>query len=155
MPLGRLGYRLAYVVLRVVSQVLHPRTRGVKCLVRHDGELLLVRHAYGTRAWDVPGGFARRGESFTDAARRELREELAIGDTGTLTDLGVLRRRHLGRRETLGVVGVELPGRALTLDPYELLRAGFFPPEALPAQRADVVDALLEHAAGLPPSDRG
>ena len=155
MPLGRLAYRIAYHALRVASQLLRPATRGVKVLAYCEGDLLLVRHAYGARDWDVPGGFARRGESFADAARRELTEELSVGEVGALTDLGELHRRHLGRRETLGVIRIELPGRGVRLDPFELLRAGWYPPGELPAERADVVDELLFHAAGLSPSARG
>jgi ADP-ribose pyrophosphatase YjhB (NUDIX family) len=142
-------------VLRVGSLLLRPRTRGVKVLVYCEGDLLLVRHSYGEREWDVPGGFARRDEPFADAARRELAEELAIGEVGALTNLGEMRREHMGRHETLGVIRVELAGRGVTLDPFELLRADWFPPGELPLERAEVVDELLAHARGLSGSAGG
>src|SRR6516162_8210467 len=60
--LRRLAYRLAYRILQVVWFVWRPRMRGVKCLVTCRDRVLLVRHTYGSRAWDVPGGAMKRGE---------------------------------------------------------------------------------------------
>jgi ADP-ribose pyrophosphatase YjhB (NUDIX family) len=154
-PLGHLAYKLAYVGLRVWSFVLRPETRGVKCVVTCEGALLLVRHSYGPRVWDLPGGFARRGEPFADAARRELAEELSLAVPGPLTALGELRRPHAGRRETIGAIGVEVPSRTVATRGFELLRTGWFAPDALPERRADVVDEVLALRSGLPPEGRG
>lgn len=142
-PLGRLGYKVAYAGLRVWSVVARPRTRGVKCVVTCGGELLLVRHSYGPRVWDLPGGFARRGEPYSTTARRELAEELSIAGLGELTDLGELHRDHVGRHETLGAVAVELESQAVEIQGFELLRTGWFRPDALPERRAEVVDLVL------------
>ena len=76
----RVGYRLAYRVLQVVWFVFRPEVSGVKCLITHGNEILLVRHTYGPGAWDLPGGTMRRGEPALDAARREMHEELGIQD---------------------------------------------------------------------------
>ncbi|MCW2990898.1 MAG: hydrolase [Solirubrobacterales bacterium] len=154
-PLGRLAYKLAYLVLRIGSFVLRPRTRGVKCIVCHGDALLLVRHSYGRRVWDVPGGFARRGEDFVVTARRELAEELSVADLGTVTALGLLERRNMGRHETLGVVRAELPGREVAIRGFELLRAEWFPRDALPAERSEVVDEILALEGGLSPVGQG
>lgn len=42
-----------------------------------DGRVLLVRTTYGA-GWDIPGGFLRPGETPTEAAAREISEELGI-----------------------------------------------------------------------------
>jgi ADP-ribose pyrophosphatase YjhB (NUDIX family) len=48
------------------------------CIIeRADGRLLFVRHVY-RRHWGVPGGLLQRQESPTDAARREVFEEVGI-----------------------------------------------------------------------------
>lgn len=54
---------------------------GVHTVVhRPTGELLLVRHE-GVDLWVLPGGQLDGGESFRDAARRELEEEAGIDVT--------------------------------------------------------------------------
>ena len=40
--------------------------------------VLLVRHTYGSRGWDLPGGSMKRGEAPVNAARREMHEELGV-----------------------------------------------------------------------------
>lgn len=141
--LGRQGLRVAHAGLVVVSHVVRPHTRGVKLLLAHgEDELLLVRHSYGARDWDVPGGFCRRGEAFADAARRELREELATAAT-EWTDLGELHRRTHGRHETIGCVRARLIDREVRPDEREVVAARWFPRAALPPNRAEIVDGLL------------
>jgi ADP-ribose pyrophosphatase YjhB (NUDIX family) len=154
-PLGRLAYKVAYAGLRIASFVLRPQTRGVKCIVCHGDDVLLVRHSYGPRVWDVPGGFARRGEAFAVAARRELAEELSIAATPDLDDLGQLRRRNMGRHETLGVVRVRLAGPGFEIRGFELRRAGWFPRGSLPENRSPVIDDMLALERGLSPSGQG
>jgi 8-oxo-dGTP pyrophosphatase MutT (NUDIX family) len=107
------------------------------------GELLLVRHSYGPRAWDLPGGFARRRETFATAARRELAEELGAGAGARFTDLGELERDHLGRRETLHGFRVELPVKDVAIQGFELREIGWYGPAELPGKRAEIVDEIL------------
>ena len=53
-------------------------TVGAMCFIeRDDGRLLLVRQAYRTH-WGVPGGLLKRGEEPTEAARREVFEEVGV-----------------------------------------------------------------------------
>ena len=40
------------------------------------GRVLLVRHAYGSGRWSLPGGGLGRNEDPAECARREMREEL-------------------------------------------------------------------------------
>jgi len=44
------------------------------------GEILLVKRKYNPQKgfWDVPGGFARRRESFEESVKREVKEELGV-----------------------------------------------------------------------------
>src|SRR6202011_3112819 len=43
-----------------------------------DNRVLLVRHSYGRRGWELPGGGRKRKESLQQAVVREVREELGV-----------------------------------------------------------------------------
>ena len=73
----RVGYRLAYLMLRAWWFVRRPATRGTGVALWHEGKILLVRTSYRALL-SLPGGFVERGESSNEAARRELLEELGI-----------------------------------------------------------------------------
>jgi ADP-ribose pyrophosphatase YjhB (NUDIX family) len=144
-PLGHLAYRVANAGLRLWGMIARPHTRGVKCLLCAGEEILLVRHSYGPRAWDLPGGFVRGDEDDEHAARRELHEELGIAeDQGRYTDLGELERDRLGRHETIRIFRVDLPGRTGEIQGFELLRIGWYARDALPPQPAALLPEILE-----------
>jgi ADP-ribose pyrophosphatase YjhB (NUDIX family) len=149
LALGRLAYRVAYAGLYVGSRVLRPHTRGVKCVIIDGDRLLLVRHSYGPPQWDLPGGFCRWREPFAATAQREMAEELGVAEGARFTDLGELRREQQGRRETLRGFRVDPPGRAITTQPVEIVRAEWFARAGLPADRAPVVDDILALEAGV------
>ncbi len=157
-PIKHRAYRLAYLLLRGYSGLFRPHTRGVKCLLTCGEKLLLVRHSYGPAAWDLPGGFCRRGETFVDAARRELGEELGVTEA-VWTDLGELRRRFQGRHETLHCFRAELPRAEVSIGSAEVAEARWFPRDALPERIAPIVRGVAalddRSGAGLPPSGQG
>ena len=161
----RLGYRVAYRVLQVVWLVTRPRQKGVKCLVWHGGEILLVRHSYGARDWDLPGGMVKRGEHPQDTAAREMREELGIR-APRWADLGSVSTSMEHRRDTIHLFGAELVTPSLTIDRGELDVARWFAPGELPPMRPLAAQILqparpLGRAAGAgaraarPPSAGG
>jgi 8-oxo-dGTP pyrophosphatase MutT (NUDIX family) len=43
-----------------------------------DGRVLLARHSYGRRGWELPGGGRQHNESLDQAVVREVREELGV-----------------------------------------------------------------------------
>lgn len=62
----------------VVRRVAPSFTVGAMCVIeRADGRVLLIRHLYRQR-WGIPGGLLERHETPTDAARREVREEVGL-----------------------------------------------------------------------------
>jgi 8-oxo-dGTP pyrophosphatase MutT (NUDIX family) len=125
-PVRRLGYRLAYTLLRVYWLIRRPSLRGVKCALTAGDEVLLVRHTYGSRAWDLPGGSIKRGESPLSAARREMSEELGVS-IDDWRDLGTVVVNIDRRRDHVYCFQAEAVGRQVTIDRGELSDAGWFP----------------------------
>ena len=147
--LHRLGYRLAFRALQVIWFVTRPRKLGVKCVLTDRGRVLLVRHTYGSRAWDLPGGGVRRRESPLRAAHREMEEELGV-DAAQWRPLGEIRGSVNHRRDTIHCFEAELRAPGLTLAQGELDAAGWFERTELPADLAPYVAPILARIGASP-----
>lgn len=137
-------YRVAWRGVQLRS-LLGYRGDGVKCLLVHDGKVLMVRHTYGRReVWYLPGGGVHRGEPPLDAAAREMEEELGLGG---------LRFRALATFETrleridvlLTCVYAEVANpAAVSPDPVEIADVGWFAPGRLPRRVGSEERALID-----------
>lgn len=107
---------------------------GVTGIVRApDGRVLLLRHRLwpASAPWGFPSGFAKRGETFQQTVIREVREE-----TGLTVAVGRLRELRSGYRYRAEVYyEAALTGSTdgMTLDGREILEAGLFALDSLPA----------------------
>jgi len=55
------------------------RRVGAAALITDErGRVLLVRHTYGRKNWELPGGVVEQGESPMDGAVREVQEETRL-----------------------------------------------------------------------------
>jgi ADP-ribose pyrophosphatase YjhB (NUDIX family) len=142
----RAAIRCAYAGLLTYWFVARPHVVGVKCVVEHGDQVLLVRHSYGPRVWDLPGGTVRRGEAPLDAARREMHEELGrrIEHWDPLGELFAAGNRH---RDTLHLFRTQLADRRLDLDLTELADAAWFRRDHLPPDLGRHVGKILARAA--------
>ncbi len=148
LTLRRLGYRAAYRVLQVFWFLARPRKRGVKCLLTCRDRVLLVRHTYGSRAWDIPGGAMKRRESPLSAARREMSEELGL-DGVDWAAIGELRGNVDHRRDTIQCFRAEMCDPDLTLDRGELAVAEWFARDGLPDDLAPYVGSVIARAPAI------
>jgi ADP-ribose pyrophosphatase YjhB (NUDIX family) len=73
-----LCFRHSYPLIRFYWRMFGKHVIEVRCLIIHDGRVLLIRHSYGPEGWSLPGGGARRNESPVAAISREVKEEVGI-----------------------------------------------------------------------------
>jgi ADP-ribose pyrophosphatase YjhB (NUDIX family) len=139
----RTAMRVAYAGLRTYWFVFRPRVVGVKCVVTHEDDVLLVRHTYGNRAWDLPGGTVRRRELPRYAAEREMHEELGrrFGDWISLGELFVNTNHH---DDNLHLFQARVHDRKLDLNLTELAEAAWFPRDALPNDLSRYVRTIVK-----------
>jgi 8-oxo-dGTP pyrophosphatase MutT (NUDIX family) len=144
----RAALRGAYAGLRVYWFLARPEVHGVKCVLTNGDQVLLVRHTYGDREWDLPGGRVRRDESAVATARREMHEELGvlIDDWAPLGEvMGIVDYR----RDRMQCFQAEVrDGGGLEIDLGELASVGWFPRRQLPDPVGRYVREILGRASG-------
>ncbi len=134
-PLHRVGLRLAHGVRRRWWRIRAPRLSGCRIIALDDsGQVLLIRHSYGSDNWMPPGGGLARGEDPIAAAGRELREETGCELHGAHLIELVQEDLH-GAGNHVHVVGGRALGRAVA-DRREIIEAAFFSVDALPGALA-------------------
>jgi 8-oxo-dGTP pyrophosphatase MutT (NUDIX family) len=122
---------VAYAGLRGYWFIKRPHTSGVKCLLTDGGLVLLVKHTYGSRAWELPGGAVKSGEAPAATARREMQEELGL-DVDSWQPLGQIELAIDHRRDVIHCFLAEVHAPTLTLDLGELSEAQWFDRAQLP-----------------------
>jgi argininosuccinate lyase len=138
----RLAYRAAFRVLQLSWLLRRPSKLGVKCRLTHQGRILLVRHTYGHRAWDLPGGAIKRNEAPRAAAQREMLEELGV-TSDQWTQAGSVRGVVNHRRDTIYCFDAELASPAITIHEGELATASWFDRGSLPPNLGPYVAPML------------
>ncbi len=143
----RLAYRCAYQLMRAYWTLLRPATHGALVAIWVDHRILLVKNSY-VRYFSLPGGYVKGTESGTDAAIRELREE--VGLTVATSDLKPsLDESHEweGKRERLEIFQLDLDVEPkIKVDNREVVAAAFYDPtEALKLELFPLLRRHIEH----------
>jgi 8-oxo-dGTP pyrophosphatase MutT (NUDIX family) len=137
----KLIIRAAALVRRAYWFVFRPKTRGVKCLVEHDGSWLLIRNTYGRSRWTLPGGAVKRNEQPLDAARREVMEEVGIR-LDALRYVGSYRSRKDHKQDTVYCFASSTPQVAFRVDGREVAEARWVSPSDLPEPHSRSIDRI-------------
>jgi 8-oxo-dGTP diphosphatase len=146
-PVRRLVYRCAYTALRGYWLVRRPHVLGVKCILTRADQVLLVRHTYGDREWDFPGGSVKRHEPPLNAARREMHEELGVRIDDWVA-LGPVAGSAHHRRDEMHCFQAELRDGQIEINRGELAAAAWFARDQLPDDVGRYVRRILARAAG-------
>jgi 8-oxo-dGTP diphosphatase len=148
LPIGlrRFLYRWGHAAMRGYWFVRRPRVQGVKCVLSSGEQILLVRHTYGRREWDFPGGLVKRDEPPLDAARREMHEELGVVIEDWVS-LGAMETIVYHRLDNMHCFRAELDDPRLTIDRGELAAVGWFTRTELPPDLSGHVPRILTRVA--------
>lgn len=141
---------------RLLTWVLHSYfalSRGMTMGVRAacfdaGGRIFLVRHSY-VPGWHLPGGGIERGETALEALEKEMREEgnLAIGAPPRL--LHAYFNQRTSKRDHVLLYRCDgVRQTAPRLKDREIVEAGFFALDALPAGTTAATRRRLEEIAG-------
>ena len=146
-PLHRLALRLAHAVRRRWWRMFRVRLEGCRVLAFDStGQVLLVRHSYGSGAWLLPGGGIAHGEAPLAAAQRELTEETGLSLTHARC-LAVIDEPLYGTVNRVHLVCGTAQGE-LRCDGREVIAARFFAaadwPEGLSPRLATQLNGWLE-----------
>lgn len=129
---------------------------SVGILVNEDGRILFAKRTSAVATfpehWEFPGGLAADGESFVDALRREMEEELGV----TLeTEPSLLRKDHAlddrGRTWLVCTYVYPLRGQVPRIrEPEKCSQISFFDARHPPAPLIDAAkEDLRVYLAGL------
>lgn len=128
---------------RLYRFIFRPQTRGVKVLIKWRGKILLTRLGYAHRAWTIPGGGVHSRESYEEAARREIREEVSI-TLGKIEKIGEYESTREYKRDTVVCFLAVVDDPLFRVDGIEIAEAGWFTPSALPNPHRPTVTRLLQ-----------
>lgn len=106
----RAVFKTAYILTWPLLFLYAPLRVRSRILVIKNDTFLGVRHYFGTNVWSLPGGGVKAGESYKDAATRELNEELGIvvvtKDVHELLGVRTYNERGLFMRYVIFVVKI-------------------------------------------------
>jgi len=124
--------------------VFRPKTRGAKCIVEHDGKILLVKLSYAHKGWTIPGGGVDRGETYEEAVRREVLEEVGIKLNGLKKIDEYLSTKYY-KRDTVQVFYAKTNSSKVKLDGVEIDDYLWFDPkDSLPNPHSIRLPGLIE-----------
>lgn len=119
-------------------------TIGVNVAIFREGEILLTQRQ-DFHVWCMPGGHLEPGETFPQAARREVQEETGI-DVRVRRLVGIYSRPRWGMYH-IAVFVADVVGGGQVGQPGEVIDMRFFGPDELPdvlliGQRQRIMDAF-------------
>lgn len=127
-------YKILYPVARIYWSIFQPVTFGVRIMLFNDEQILLVRHTYiPGQLWMLPGGGVGRGEDYSTAIKREIKEELNIS-LHEIKFFGLYTHNTEGKKDhiILFISQNKIDPTNIKIDPAEIIEYRFFSINQLP-----------------------
>ena len=141
-------YRVLTRIAHFIYFFIKGMTIGVRAACFDDqGRLFLVRHSY-IPGWHMPGGGVERRETVREALAKELREEGNLELTAPPRLVHVYFNRRTSKRDHVVFYRCEVRQTAPRLKDREIVEAGFFALDALPAGTTSATYRRLRELAG-------
>lgn len=135
--------QLIYGTLRPGFRIL-PVSRRVRCLLIHEGKMLLVKNWLGRRQWTLPGGGIHSTETASVASQREMREELGLElQPHQIHHLGGWQESVDGMKCQFEIFQADIESDTIQPNRRELVDCKWFEIGKLPSGRTAVVDESL------------
>lgn len=100
--------------------------------LRNEDEKKADSELHGEGTWTMPGGKLEFGETFEEAAIRELKEETDLNATDIQVFCMNNDRNQYAQFVTIGLIAKEYNGKVKTMEPDEITDWKWFPLDNLP-----------------------
>ncbi len=120
---------------------------GVGIMIIKNGKVLCGKRlgAHGEGEYSFPGGHLEHGESITDCAKRETREETGVEITNIRLLCVSNEKKYLPKHYlNVGMIADWQSGEPNINEPDRYIEVGWYDIDAIPRPRFEVVDNYLE-----------
>jgi ADP-ribose pyrophosphatase YjhB (NUDIX family) len=124
-------FKLNFFLKRMYWFIFRPKTAGVKCILKNEDKILMIRKTFGSDKWVFPGGAIKKDEQPVDAVRREIVEDLGI-DIIEVRELGLFTQNIRYRKETMYCFSGKIQAWVLKYDTQKIREVGWFSENELP-----------------------
>ena len=143
--LSHAKYALKFRILRLIGS--KKDIGGVRVILIRAGRVVLVRHWLSREVWTLPGGGINSTETPTEAAIREVDEEVGYKINSFGGELGIYRGR-MGQKDSVLVLFTDdFEGGMKWLPNVEIMERGLFGFDELPESLSPANRRRLESYA--------
>lgn len=110
---------ILYPAVRMYWKVFKPETQGVKVIISYKNLFLSIRHTYGRKKWNFPGGKIEKNERPEEAATREVLEETGL-KINKLRFVDKIVSTSEGKIDNIFIFHAEADNDKVVIDPFEI-----------------------------------
>jgi 8-oxo-dGTP pyrophosphatase MutT (NUDIX family) len=130
-------------IYKVYCFIFRPKSLGVKIVVENNDKLLMVRIGYAHKRFTFPGGGVKKNESFKDAAKRELEEEVGI-KIKSLIEMGEYTSDSNYKKNIVKCFYLYTNSSFVKIDNFEIIESGWYDSEKFPENLSFAVPKIME-----------